>query len=252
MRWTEALITAFATYSRIPMPAVPWNDNNKKYALCFFPLVGAAVGASLAAWLWACDLLAIGPVLRGAVAAAIPVWVTGGIHMDGFLDACDALASLGSPEKRLEILKDSRVGAFAMMRGAIYMIIAAGLYAECDLKTALPLGTCFVISRALSARLSVTVRQARPGGMLDGFVETEAGRKVLRASGIYLIFAALVWLLCLGWRALLPALAAALCLIFCRRAMLRCFGGITGDLAGWYLEITEISCVAMIVLGGRL
>ena len=115
MRVIRSFVIAFTTYSRVPMPQVEWSEENRKYAMCFFPLIGAVIGAALWLWLLLCDRLALGALLRGAGGAMIPLLVTGGIHMDGFMDTSDALASWQPKEKRLEILKDSRIGAFAAM-----------------------------------------------------------------------------------------------------------------------------------------
>ena len=120
MRVIRSLCIAFSTYSRIPVPQVAWTDENRKYSMCFFPLIGAVIGLLLWGWLALCDVLGVGALLRGAVGALLPILVTGGIHMDGFMDTSDALASWQSPEKRLEILKDSHVGAFAVLGCAGY------------------------------------------------------------------------------------------------------------------------------------
>lgn len=115
MHVIRSLCIAFSTYSRIPVPQVAWTDENRKYSMCFFPLIGAVIGLLLWGWLALCDVLGFGALLRGAVGALLPILVTGGIHMDGFMDTSDALASWQPPEKRLEILKDSHVGAFAVL-----------------------------------------------------------------------------------------------------------------------------------------
>ena len=102
MHVIRSLCIAFSTYSRIPVPQVAWTDENRKYSMCFFPLIGAVIGLLLWGWLALCDVLGFGALLRGAVGALLPILVTGGIHMDGFMDTSDALASWQSPEKRLE------------------------------------------------------------------------------------------------------------------------------------------------------
>ena len=107
MRLIRSFIIAFSTYSKIPMPHVDWSEENKRYSMCFFPLIGVAVGLVLAAWLWICKLLDIGPFLQGSIAAILPLIITGGIHMDGFMDTMDAMASWQTRERRLQILKDS-------------------------------------------------------------------------------------------------------------------------------------------------
>ena len=89
----SSCVIAFSTYSRIPMPQVEWNEKNMRHTLAFFPLVGAAVGLIF----WLVDVigyqLGLGMVLRSALLTAVPVVVTGGIHLDGYCDTVDALAS---------------------------------------------------------------------------------------------------------------------------------------------------------------
>ena len=103
---------AFAMYSKIPMPPADWEKENMKYALCFFPWVGLAVGAVSAVLFWLLQQIGAGSMLRAAVLTAVPVLVTGGIHLDGYLDTMDALSSWREKQRRLEILKDPHAGAF--------------------------------------------------------------------------------------------------------------------------------------------
>lgn len=118
---------AFAMYSKIPMPPADWEKENMKYALCFFPWVGLAVGAVSAVLFWLLQQIGAGSMLRAAVLTAVPVLVTGGIHLDGYLDTMDALSSWREKQRRLEILKDPHAGAicdyygmsvFCTVRGA--------------------------------------------------------------------------------------------------------------------------------------
>ena len=89
-------------FSALPMPQFDWNEKNMRYALCAFPLVGVVCGA-----LWCvCGVLPLPAVARAAGFCLVPVWVTGGIHLDGYADTCDALSSYGDTAKKLEILKD--------------------------------------------------------------------------------------------------------------------------------------------------
>ena len=69
-------------------------------------------------------------VLFAAAAACLPLLITGGIHMDGFMDTVDALASHQSRERKLEILKDSACGAFAVLYCGVYLLLSFALYYE--------------------------------------------------------------------------------------------------------------------------
>ena len=121
---------AFAMYSKIPMPPADWEKENMKYALCFFPWVGLAVGAVSAVLFWLLQQIGAGSMLRAAVLTAVPVLVTGGIHLDGYLDTMDALSSWREKQRRLEILKDPHAGAFAIIMGCLYFVLYAGAAGE--------------------------------------------------------------------------------------------------------------------------
>lgn len=251
MRVMASLVIVFATYSRIPMPRVNWSEENRRVSLCFFPLIGVVIGLMLAAWFWLCVKRNIGPVLRGAFGAMIPLLVTGGIHMDGFMDVSDALASWQTKERRLEILKDSHVGAFAVMYCAMYLLTMAGLLSEATAKDAPLLCACFVCSRAMSAWTSVRFKSARQDGMLNSFTRTAKRCAVTICAAVYLLICLMVWILTGGLMALWLAGAAALCVLVYRRMAYKQFGGVTGDLAGWLVQVTELTLITVIVIGGK-
>ena len=248
----SSLAIAFATYSRIPMPRADWSEENRRYSLCFFPLIGLVIGAAMALWLWLCDALGMGSVLRGCVGALIPLLITGGIHMDGFMDTCDALASWQPKERRLEILKDSHAGAFAVIGCCAYLLLAAGLLSEATITDAAPLALCFVASRAASAATSVSLKPARADGMLRSFTKPAQRRAVIASSCAYFALCLYVWLLCGRATACLCVFAMIGCAAFYKKMAYAQFGGVTGDLAGWLLQITELTLTAVLVMGGKL
>ena len=86
MHILTSLAIAFSMYSKIPMPQFEWKEEDLKYALCFFPLVGGVIGALVVLWIYFCSLAGIGTLFRTAVLCVIPLAVTGGIHADGFMD----------------------------------------------------------------------------------------------------------------------------------------------------------------------
>ena len=151
----KSLISAFLMYSRIPMPKVEWSEKNRRFSLCFFPLVGGVIGVFFLIWQLICDRIGIGLLLRGAVAAAIPILITGGIHLDGFCDVSDAMASWGDKTRRLEIMKDSHIGAFAVIRVVLYFALEIAVYSESDDKAAAIIAVGFVLSRCLSGIAAV-------------------------------------------------------------------------------------------------
>ena len=199
-----------------------------------------------------CACLKMGPFLQGAVAALLPLLITGGIHMDGYMDTTDALASWQSQEKRLEILKDSHTGAFAVMGCAGYLLLSAALYSEADPAAGLRLAGVFVLSRALSAFALVRMRNARNRGMLDDISRVAEKRLVTLSGGVYALLCLVLWLATGVRTALLCVLAAVLCYLYYQHMSYKQFGGVTGDLAGWFLQVTELVLTAVIVIGGKL
>ncbi len=252
MRMLRSAVIAFSTYSRLPMPQVEWTDENRRYAMCFFPLVGAVIGGFIWLWLCVCDWLELNALVKGAVGAVIPLMVTGGIHMDGFMDTTDALASWQPKEKKLEILKDSHVGAFAVMGCASYMLLMTAFLSMAKPEAGAQAAMCFVLSRALSAWAVAVFRSARSEGMLDKFASASKRRLVSVSGLIYALICVIVWCLWEVWLALICLAVAAFVTLYYRRMTYRQFGGVTGDLAGWYSQTLELCLTAAVVLGVKL
>ena len=101
----NSFIIAIAMYSRISMPKITWSQKNMKYSLCFFPVVGAVIGALIYLWGRVCMACGFGQVCFALVGTVIPMIITGGIHLDGLMDTADALHSYEGKEKKLEITK---------------------------------------------------------------------------------------------------------------------------------------------------
>ena len=150
MKVLESIVVAFSMYSKIPMPHIEWNKENMKNVLCFFPWVGAVAGVLVWLWFRVSDQFGFGVMLRASVAVLIPVLVTGGIHLDGLLDTADALSSGQTRERRLEILKDSHAGAFAIIVCCGYFLAAFGIWTEAGAEDIGVLAVGFILSRALN------------------------------------------------------------------------------------------------------
>ena len=253
MKLLRSFASAFLMYSRIPMPQVEWKEENRRYALCFFPFIGAVIGGLLLLWLWLCGLLQVGGFLRGAVCALLPLAVTGGIHADGYCDVTDARSSYGDRAKKFAIMSEPQVGSFAVIWFCGYLLLQTALFAELSaVSSAVVVALGFVLSRCCSAFAAVTFRSAKSEGTLQSFTQPAHKRITL----IFLtVLAAAV---CSGMLWMHPIvgsiaiLAAAGCFLYYRITAYRQFGGITGDLAGWFLQLCEIVLLAACVLTEKL
>ena len=235
----QTIAVAFAMFSALPVPQFEWNEKNMRYAMCAFPLIGLVCGG-----LWClCGVLPLPELARAAAFCLVPVAVTGGIHLDGYADTSDALSSYGDREKKLEILKDSHCGAFAVIRLCCYFAAYFGL---CGSVRFTPrAGLCWtlalVLERALSGFAVAAFPLAKNTGLAHTFA-TAADRVRVRQ-----VLAALCAMLAVGLTALGGwALVLAAGCVFARYYAVakKQFGGVTGDLAGWFLQKCEIWMLA--------
>lgn len=235
----QTIAVAFAMFSALPVPQFEWNEKNMRYAMCAFPLIGLVCGG-----LWClCGVLPLPELARAAAFCLVPVAVTGGIHLDGYADTSDALSSYGDREKKLEILKDSHCGAFAVIRLCCYFAAYFGL---CGSVRFTPrAGLCWTLALVLERGLSGLAVAAFPMAKNTGLAHTfataadrESVKKILIVLSVLLAAA----LIALGGGALVAA--ALLVLWRYHHVAVKEFGGITGDLAGWFLQKAEFWMLA--------
>ena len=235
----QTIAVAFAMFSALPMPQFDWNAKNMRYALCAFPLVGAVCGV-----LWClCGMLQLPALARAAGFCLVPVWVTGGIHLDGYADTCDALSSYGDTAKKLEILKDPHCGAFAVIRLCSYF---AAYFALCSCVQFTPrVGALWALAlvgeRALSGLAVAAFPLAKNTGLAHTFATAADRVNVRRALAVLCAAVAAALLALGGWALVLAAVGVFVRYYFVAQKQ---FGGTTGDLAGWFLQKCEIWMLA--------
>ena len=242
----ETIGVAFAMFSALPVPRIDWNENNMRYAMAAFPLIGLVIGA-----LWCvCGLFPVPELLKAAGFCLIPVAVTGGIHLDGYADTSDALSSYGDREKKLEILKDPHCGAFAVIRLCSYFVLYFALCAclKFTPKMGLVWTLALVLERSLSGLAVASFPMAKNTGLAHTFATAADKQRVKKILlGMTLCVGAGMTLLGGG----LLVLAGAWMFWRYHETSLKQFGGITGDLAGWFLQRTELVMLAALLLSGR-
>lgn len=265
----RAAMIAFSMYSKIPMPHFEWEEKDRRMAMCFFPMVGVVLGLLFYSAFCLLEFLSAGFLLKGAVLAAVPVFVTGGIHMDGFLDTCDARASYGDRERKLKILKDSHAGAFAVIDGCLYFLLLTAAYSELSRTGAGVLSAGFILSRALSGLAASVLPGARESGMLTDFMKDSNKKRTAGVMyGYILISVALMAFIAMagncagtgsgtervsGLGMAAAVFAAAMISWFrYRHISTKEFGGVTGDLAGYFLQMCELVMALTVVTAASL
>lgn len=250
----ETIAVALSMFSALPVPQPEWNEKNMRYALCAFPLIGVVLG--LLWWCWGvlCGALALPELLRAAGFCLLPPIVTGGIHLDGYADTSDALASHADPVRKQEILKDSHCGAFAIIRLCAYFV---GYFALCGALQAdgRALACCalgFVLSRTLSGFAVAAFPLARNTGLAHTFATAAVKSRVRLVLALWAAAMAAAMCFVGGMGGGVMVLAALGTFWWYHRVAVRQFGGLSGDLAGWFLQKAEFWMLAALVLCQRL
>jgi adenosylcobinamide-GDP ribazoletransferase len=246
-------------FTKIPMPQINWEKANMRYALAAFPLIGIVNGLVLLAWYWIAERFGFSATLYAAGLTLLPVLLTGGIHLDGYCDTIDALSSHAAPERKREILKDPNAGAFAVIYLGVYLLayfaLCWELASDMSLYFPLFLGVVSVMSRASSGIASLAFPTSKGGGLLDTF--RDAGNRVsffVCLCWLLLGAAVIIWVTAFGAYALSIAasiVSVLLCMLYVRVMSKRQFGGMSGDLAGFLLQLTELVALAAFVILGK-
>ena len=228
-------------FCAIPFPGNIWDERARDKMLLFLPIVGLEIGTIWAALVWICNWLHLPVLVKGLVLSVYPYLVTGFIHLDGYMDVTDAVKSYRSLERRREILKDSHVGAFAVI-GIVLLLLAQFAFMASAKENADFRILIFVpaVSRCCSA-LAVTALKPMNTSQYADQQKPKSHIAVLLAMTA--VFIAAGFLLCgrCGF-ALLGCLAGygiALCKAY------KSLEGMNGDISGYALSISELCAVAV-------
>lgn len=240
-------------YSRLPVPALPWEQDahappSFPRLLRMIPVAGLVLGLFPAAVLGLALLVDLGPWLAATLSVAAMVLTTGALHEDGLADTADSIGGT-SLEKRLEIMRDSRIGSFGA--SALFLALALRTGAFAALASRIDGGgvvTAILITASLSRTAGlmplVFLAPARRDGMSQA-VGQPARETFWRAGGIAFALAVV-----LGTLAGLPAAGVILMLVLSglsglalTRFAKRHLGGQTGDIAGAAQQVAEIAAL---------
>jgi adenosylcobinamide-GDP ribazoletransferase len=261
----RGLILALQFLTRLPTPRTPdFRPEDLTASAAWFPVVGAVIGAAVAA---ALVLGALADPWLGALAGLLVwVWITGALHLDGLADLADALAAAHrDPRRMLEVLRDPHIGTFGVVAivlvlaaklvllaviarhlapvvAAIWAAQVAGVAAPLASELAAPVAALALV--AAWARFGAVVWSQTLAPLAPGTAERfawQARRTSLIASAVALLAAA-------AW--LFPPLAVAPLAIALWWAFLkRRLGGMTGDGLGAGIEVCETVLLAVVAVG---
>jgi adenosylcobinamide-GDP ribazoletransferase len=242
----DDLIAAFALLTRLPVGqaggrAVP----NLARAVWAFPIVGGVVGALSGVAYWIAHRLGLPPLLAGCWTLAATLLITGAFHEDGLADVADGFGGGGTRERKLEIMRDSRIGAY----GALALVLSLAIRIAALAALARP-GAVFAaliaagaVSRASIVLVLLLLKPARTDGIAATLTD------ISQAAAWWAFgFAALLLLLCLGAGAAATVAAVGIAASLAYAAFVRAqIGGHTGDALGACAVLVECAALSTIV-----
>lgn len=238
----RVFFTALMFYTRIPCPS--WVDHSDEYinkATRYFPLIGWIVGGIMALLIYALNFLFPAPICV-ALSLAAGVLLTGAFHEDGFADVCDGFGGGWKKEQILDIMKDSRVGTYAVVGLVILFLLKFSLLVEL-----IQLGGLFglkslVLAHVLSRFSAATIIYTHEYSRADGSSKIKPIAKKLSAANLAIgaiwLIPALLWFQS-GWMLLvfIPVYGMKM---YLARYFQKWIDGYTGDCLGATQQINEV------------
>ena len=249
-KYFKGFLMAISMFTVIPLPRYQWDDEGGKNIMKFYPVIGLIVGLIWYGSFRLLNLLGASIMVTAAITLIIPFVLTGMLHLDGYMDVCDALLSRRNKEEKLRILKDPHTGAFAVISVVMLFIVNfSGLYtvitntikgnAINNINTsAIGLVLIPIISRSLMGYLLLS-KESMKGSSLGAFFKQGTGKvdRVILLS--CLIISSIILVDIFGAYGLIISLAMILVSTFLVNNAAKEFGGMSGDSAGYGLVIAE-------------
>jgi adenosylcobinamide-GDP ribazoletransferase len=264
-RWRTAvsdLVRCLRFYSRLPAPALPWEI--EPHAVPDFrtmprmlPLAGAVIGAVGAAALIGSLALGLGNLVSAVICIATLTLATGAFHEDGLADAADGLGGGATPERRLEIMKDSRIGSYGASALCLALALRIAALAALADRTGWPaLAAAVILTGAVSRTAALLLFGLVPPARSTGAAYV-VGQPSGTTLGIACAIAAAIAValasataLPLSGVALGMALAAGVA-VGAARIGARLVGGHTGDIGGAAQQLSEIAMLLALLIAVR-
>ena len=243
----KAFCMSFSMFCAIPTPfSHVWEDSVRSLMLVVFPFVGTVIGGIWALAAFLLDKINCPQMFGAAILALLPYLLTGGIHLDGYMDCCDAIFSRRPLEKKREILKDSHVGSFAVIALAMLFLLSFASFAS-GTEEAWPLIIICTVSRACSAIGVSTLRPMSHSEYAGSFQQGISKGNVIALCAILIVSLALSAYLFGVWGAII-SLATILGYVISTAYAFKNLDGFSGDVTGFGHTIAELCGVFALTL----
>lgn len=210
----------------------------------YFPLVGIIIGLILAGAYWLLHFILPPTVVRALLLVGVAV-LSGGLHLDGFIDTMDGLGGHKTAEARREVMRQSQAGAFGIAGILLLLLVKYASLASMPQTLMMPtLVLMPVISRWAMVYALFAYPYARPSGLGMVFKQGTSRRRFLIATIITLSVAIPLF----SWAGLVIMLGAWLTTLTMASYLKGKFSGLTGDTYGAINEVAEVAVLIMVCL----
>ena len=246
-KYFHACMMCMTMFCYIPCPYHGWDDEARPLMTLFLPVVGAWIGILWTLTAFLVNRLGLPVLVGAAILCAYPFLVTGGMHMDGYLDVTDAVKSWRDLEERRRILKDPNVGSFAVIAGILLVMAQFSLFASVkDGANLFTLTLIPVVSRAI-AGLCVTVLRPLSTSEYAGTYRKGVKKSHVAVFAVWLVLAITAGFVFLGKYGFASLAVIAGYLWHLRRAF-KSLDGMSGDVSGYALTFGEVCGIAVFAL----
>ena len=249
-KYFKGFLMAISMFTVIPLPRYQWDDEGGKNIMKFYPVIGLIVGLIWYGVFRLLNLLGASIMVTTAITLITPFILTGMLHLDGYMDVCDALLSRRNKEEKLRILKDPHTGAFAVISVVMLFVVNfSGLYTVISNSiqdnsinnintSAIGLILIPIISRSLMGYLLLS-KESMKRSSLGAFFKQGTGKIDRFILLSFLIISSIISIFIFGICGLIMSLAMILVSTFFVNNAVKEFGGMSGDSAGYGLVIAE-------------
>ena len=246
----KKLITGFfmswGMFFSVPCPVRLWDENAKLLSVVMLPFIGAVIGAVWGLFAFLLDTINAPFMLTAAVMTVMPYLLSGFIHLDGFMDCCDAILSRRDLAERQRILKDSHTGAFAVICVCIVMLFGFALFA--GRHSTVNTWALIFVSACARCASAISVLSFTPIGH-SGYAGVYKGKKGgYRLAGWIILLAAAALPVAIfglsGLCGLAASVGAFIAILYGRHEL----GGMSGDISGYGITIGELCGAAVLLL----
>ncbi|WP_317366795.1 adenosylcobinamide-GDP ribazoletransferase [uncultured Tyzzerella sp.] len=237
---------AFSMYTTIPISNVKWDEKNFPYIIVSLPFVGFIIGLIWFLTASIFTILSIPHSIKTIIICLIPLFLSGCIHIDGYMDTCDAIFSRASLEKKYKILKDSHVGAFAVIGILILAFLAYfSIYEILEFeKNLVSLIFIPIFSRGVTSLFIIKTNATSKEGFIASFKRNLDNNHFFIILLILIVFFTLGYFLGVAKIIIIDIIA---CIIFARFCI-KNLNGISGDLCGFIITTGSITAIVFLAI----